>query len=126
MVSSLCKQKGSRGIVLTELNTTYSSVRTVSRLSFRLPSCGSGCWHLACAPCCRSMPIQLVSWRGASHLTLLRACAALMRKGKGEDVTEQDMASVVHAHNCECLLPFSIHIFQVLLLIKTSALEAVL
>jgi cytochrome c heme-lyase len=24
---------------------------------------------------------------------------ALMRKGKGEDVTEQDMASVVHAHN---------------------------
>ena len=30
-----------------------------------------------------------------------------MRKGKGEDVTEQDMASVVHAHNCKastCLL----------------------
>lgn len=24
-----------------------------------------------------------------------------MRKGKGEDVTEQHMASVVHAHNCE-------------------------
>jgi Cytochrome c/c1 heme lyase len=34
------------------------------------------------------------------------ACAALMRKGKGEDVTEQDMASVVHAHNCE---PAHIH-----------------
>ncbi len=26
-----------------------------------------------------------------------------MRKGKGEGVTEADMDSVVHAHNCECL-----------------------
>ncbi len=24
-----------------------------------------------------------------------------MRKGKGDDVTEADMESVVHAHNCE-------------------------
>lgn len=26
--------------------------------------------------------------------------AALKRKGKGEDVTEDDMQAVVHAHNC--------------------------
>jgi hypothetical protein len=34
---------------------------------------------------------------------LLRTCcgldAALRRKGKGEDVAEQDMEAVVHAHN---------------------------
>ena len=28
--------------------------------------------------------------------------AALKRKGKGDDVTEEDMAAVVHAHNCKC------------------------
>lgn len=30
-----------------------------------------------------------------------------MRKGKGKDVMEQDMESVVHAHNCESSLPLS-------------------
>ena len=30
------------------------------------------------------------------------ACAALKRKGKGDDVTEEDMGAVVHAHNSAC------------------------
>ena len=30
------------------------------------------------------------------------AGAALKRKGKGDDVTEDDMGAVVHAHNSEC------------------------
>ena len=36
------------------------------------------------------------------HDTLLGA--ALKRKGKGDDVTEDDMGAVVHAHNSKCRL----------------------
>ena len=32
--------------------------------------------------------------------------AALKRKGKGDDVTEDDMGAVVHAHNSEGAFPF--------------------
>jgi hypothetical protein len=39
-----------------------------------------------------------LSTRSASYPGRLPA-AALKRKGKGEDVTEDDMESVVHAHN---------------------------
>ncbi len=35
--------------------------------------------------------------RQKTHLPGL--CAALKRKGKGDDVTEEDMGAVVHAHN---------------------------
>lgn len=38
-------------------------------------------------------------------LNVIRAFAALKRKGKGSDVEEADMEAVVHAHNSKLLDP---------------------
>jgi hypothetical protein len=80
-----------------------------------LPLFSSGLSQASCAwlsqmlPCLQGIPPQICkktlqrfhikSMLAERHWTTALRAAALRRKGKGDDVTEDDMGSVVHAHN---------------------------
>lgn len=94
---------------LSRTCSMHTELLSMNRSSGRLQA--SDC--LAACACLRhAWPAR--SLKVAAHQPqLLHCCAALMRKGKGEDVIEQDMDSVVHAHNCESAPVAHLHRLQI-------------